>query len=91
MQHERVVGTERYIHALTEELGEGVLVVVEEKLVVAQGGHGDADLREVVQVLQAGILSKQDAVVDLMRTQVGGHEVDNVAGLSAVRAELEGT
>jgi hypothetical protein len=37
---------------LAEVLGEGVLVEVQEELVVAERGHGDAHLGQVVQVLQ---------------------------------------
>jgi hypothetical protein len=37
---------------LAEVLGEGVLVEVQEEFVVAERGHGNAHLGEVVQVLQ---------------------------------------
>lgn len=47
-----VVGGERHVEAPGQVLGQGVAMVVEEERVVAEGGHGDAHLRQVVQVLQ---------------------------------------
>jgi len=49
---ERVVGGQRDEQAACEELGQRVAVVVEEQRVVAERGHRDAHLGQVVQVLQ---------------------------------------
>lgn len=51
---EGVIGGEGDHEPPREVLGQGVAVVAEEEAVVAQRGHGDADLRQVVQVLQHG-------------------------------------
>ena len=72
MQHEWVVGAERDVEALLEVLRKGILIVVQEELVVGQRRHGDAHLREVVEVLQSGVLAQKDAVVDLVGHQVRG-------------------
>lgn len=45
VDHERIVGGEGHVEAAGEEGGEGVLVVVQEEGVVAQGGHGQANLK----------------------------------------------
>lgn len=47
-----VVGRQRHTQALLQKLPQGVLGVLQEQAVVAQGGHGDRDLGQVVEVLQ---------------------------------------
>lgn len=47
-----VVGGQRHTQALLQELPERVLGVLQEQAVVAQGGHGDGNLRQVVEILQ---------------------------------------
>ena len=49
---ERVVGGEADVEAARKVLGQRVTVVVEEQRVVAERRHGQADLGQVVQVLQ---------------------------------------
>ena len=77
------------VHAEAEVLGERVLVVVQEELIITQRTHRDTNLTQVVQVLQGGILAQQDTVVDLVRAEVGGHQVIHIACLATVGAELE--
>ena len=47
-----VVGGQRHDEAPGQVLRQGVTVVAEEQAVVAKGRHGDANLSQVVQVLQ---------------------------------------
>jgi len=49
---ERIVGGQRDEQTSSEELGQRIAVIVEKQRVVAQRRHGDADLRQVIQVLQ---------------------------------------
>lgn len=51
-----VVSGQRNHQAFLVELQQGVLGVLQEQAVVAQGGHGDGDLGQEVQVLQHGTL-----------------------------------
>ena len=52
MELQGVVGGEGDVEAAVEVFLQGVAVVVQEEGVVAQRGHGDADLGQVVEVLQ---------------------------------------
>ena len=56
MELEWVIGGEGDVEASTEVLREGAAVVVEEEVVVAERRHGNADLSQVVEVLNAGDL-----------------------------------
>lgn len=47
-----VVGGQRHTQAFLQKLPERVLGVLQEQAVVAQRGHGDRDLRQVVEILQ---------------------------------------
>lgn len=52
MELHGVVSGQRHHQALLLELQQGVLGVLQEQTVVAEGGHGDGDLGQEVQVLQ---------------------------------------
>lgn len=47
-----VIGRQRHTQAFLQKFSQGVLGVLQEQAVVAQWGHGDRDLRQVVQILQ---------------------------------------
>lgn len=49
---QRVISTQRDAEPARQELRQRVAVVVQEQRVVAQRGHGDGDLSQVVQVLE---------------------------------------
>lgn len=53
-----IVGGQRHTQAFVQKLSQWVLRVLEEEAVVAQRGHGDRDLGQVVQVLQHRTLRK---------------------------------
>ena len=89
MQLQGVVRGQGHVEAAREVDLEGVAIVVEEELVVAEGAHGDAHLHEVVQVLHPGGLAQLDAVVDLARGEEARRQVVHVPRLAAVGAELE--
>lgn len=52
MELHGVVSGQRHHQALLLELQQRVLGVLQEQTVVAEGGHGDGDLGQEVQVLQ---------------------------------------
>ena len=58
-----VVGGQGDHQALLVELQQGVLGVLQEQAVVAEGGHGHGDLTQEVQVLQHGTLQGQRPAV----------------------------
>lgn len=51
-----VVSGQRHHQAFLVELQQGVLGILQEQAVVAQGRHGNRDLGQEVQVLQHGAL-----------------------------------
>ena len=55
-----VVGGQGHDEAPGQVLRQGVTVVAEEQAVVAEGRHGDANLGQVVQVLQHRGLGRTD-------------------------------
>ena len=87
---ERGVRAQRDVHALAEVAWKRVLAAAHEQLAVAERAHGDAYLGEVEEVVQGWAAAQKEAVVNLVRDQEGGDQVIRVAGLAAVRAELEG-
>ena len=52
MELKRIIRGEGDEEAAREKLWEGVAMVVDEEGVVAERGHGDADLRQVEEVLE---------------------------------------
>src|SRR5690349_19221305 len=58
-----------------EESREWVLVIFDEEQVVGERRHGDADLRQVVEVLQRRALLQHQPVVDRLGQQKGGRQV----------------
>ena len=54
-----VVSGQRHTQAFLEELSQRVLGVLQEQAVVAQRGHGDRDLGQVVHVLQHWTLERR--------------------------------
>ena len=68
--------------AAGKEDGEGVLVVVQEEGVVAEGAHAQPDLAQVVQVLQRQRLAQVDAVRDVLAQQQAAHQVIHIPGLA---------
>ena len=58
MKLQGVVCRQRDVESARKVVGQGVSVVVEEQGVVAEGGHGYANLCQIVQVLQNGHLRK---------------------------------
>ena len=65
-------------------LGQGGPVIVQEQGVVGEGGHGDPDLAQVVQVLQDGDLSQQQPVGDTLGHHEPGHQMLYGASLTAM-------
>jgi len=61
---QRIVSGQRHEQTASEELRERVAMIVEEERIVAQRRHGDADLRQVVEVLQHGSLAHSGKVTD---------------------------
>ncbi len=58
MELQRVIGGQRHHEAPGQVLGQRISMVTEEKAVVAEWGHGDADLSQVIQILQYRSLRK---------------------------------
>lgn len=67
-----VVGGEGHHQAFLVELQQRVLGVFQEQAVVAEGGHGDGDLGQEVEVLQHGALWGGGRLTDVIRfSQLG--------------------
>lgn len=64
-------------------------MVVEEKRVITERRHRDADLRQVIQVLQHGNFSEQQTVRDIFCHHVAAYEMLNRSGFAAVRSQDE--
>lgn len=52
MELQRIISTESDTEAAGQELRQRVAMVIEEQRVVAQWGHGDRDLTQIVQILE---------------------------------------
>ena len=87
---ERVVSGDGDVEAPHQVVWEGGPVVVEEEGVVAERTHGDAHLREVVEVLDDWRLPEQQPVGDALAHHEGGDQVLHGASLATVGAEHEG-
>lgn len=89
MKLERVVGGKAHVQTATEELLERDLIIVHEQVLVRERRHGDADLREVEEVLQHWGVLELHAVVDVVRQEEAARQVGLLAGFPAVRSKLE--
>ena len=58
MELQGVVSGQRDVESPAEVVGKRAAVVVQEEVVVAQWGHGDAHLSQVVQVLHTRYLQQ---------------------------------
>ena len=85
---EGVVCGEGEGEAAGEEDGEGVLVVVQEQGVVAEGAHAQPDLAQVVQVLQRQRLAQIDAVRNVLAQQQAAHQVIHIPSLTCTNCQL---
>mmetsp|Transcript_58030 Transcript_58030/g.149369 ORF Transcript_58030/g.149369 Transcript_58030/m.149369 type:complete len:298 (-) Transcript_58030:943-1836(-) len=86
---QRIIRTEAHVQAPLEELMERALLIGEEQVVVGARRHPEADLAEVVQVLQGHGLPQVDAVVDGVREQEGRVQVVQLACLARMRPVVE--
>lgn len=64
-------------------------MIVQEKRIVTERWHRDADLRQVVQVLQYGNFPEQQTVRDILCHHVSAYEMLNGSGLAAMRSQDE--
>ena len=90
VQQQRVVRGQRHGQPARKVRRERIAMVVQEQRVVAQRAHAEADLREVVQVLQEGALAELDAMRDVLGAHEARGEVVDLAGLAAVRPQRKG-
>lgn len=58
MELQWVISGQRHHEASRQVLRQRIPMVTEEKAVVAEGGHGDANLSQVIQILQYRSLRK---------------------------------
>lgn len=58
MELQWVISGQRHHEAPGQVLGQRISMVTEEKAVVAEWGHGNADLSQVIQILQYRSLKK---------------------------------
>mmetsp|Transcript_12701 Transcript_12701/g.27435 ORF Transcript_12701/g.27435 Transcript_12701/m.27435 type:complete len:375 (+) Transcript_12701:326-1450(+) len=89
VEHERIVRRERNVQANREKLMERVFREAEEEGVVRERREGEADLSDVVEVLQRRRLAQVDAVRDAARRQKSRVKVVELTGLARVRAEAK--
>ena len=86
----RVIGAEGNVQSNAKVSRERVLVIIEKELIVGQGGHGNADLGEIVQILQGGIGAQKNAVIDLVSEEVGSRQMLYIPRLATMGTELKG-
>lgn len=86
---QRVIGGQGHVKPTLEEAGARVLVVRQEQGVVTEGRHRDADLVQVVEILQQRHLAQQDTMADAVAAQEADGQVIGVTGLTAVRPKDE--
>lgn len=86
---QRIIGGQGHVEPTLEEAGARVLVVRQEQRVVTEGRHGDADLVQVVEILQQRHLAQQDTVADAMAAQEADSQMIGVTSLTAVRPKDE--
>lgn len=68
--------------ATSKEHWKGVLVVVQEEGVVAEGAHAQPNLRQVEQVLQRQRLAQIDAMRYVLAQQEGVHQMIHIPSLA---------
>lgn len=83
-----VIGGQADGEAASKEGGEGVAVVVQEEGVVGEGGHAQANLGQVVEVLQGWGLAQIDAVGDVVAEEHGGHQVVHIPSLTCSQHDI---
>lgn len=71
-------------------LRQGIAVIVEEQGVVGERGHGDADLGEIVEILEHGHLAQQETVGDVLGHEVAADQMLYGSGLAAMGAQDKG-
>ena len=89
MKLKGIVRGQTYAQPSSKVLWKRIAMVVEEKRVVAERWHRDADLRQVVQILEHRDFSQQQAVRNILRHHVTAHEMLNGTGFAAVRPQDE--
>eukprot|EP01137_Pigoraptor_chileana_P027974 Opistho-2@11329 len=89
VEHERIIRGERHVEAARKVFRHWIPLETEEERVVAEGAHGNAHLRQIVQILQHRHLAQQNAVADRLRRQKRRREMVHRPRLSAVWAQLE--
>ena len=57
MKLQRIVGRYGYVETATEKLRQGIAMNIQEKKVITQRRHGDADLGEIIEVLHSRCLA----------------------------------
>jgi len=90
MELQRIVGRESDVQTSTKEERERIALVVEEQAVVAQGRDREADLREVVQILERRREAEVDAVIDAVRDEERRGEMVGRAALTTMWTKVEG-
>lgn len=83
-----VIGGQADGETASKEGGEGVAVVVQEEGVVGEGGHAQANLGQVVEVLQGWGLAQIDAVGDVVAEEHGGHQVVHIPSLACSQHDI---
>lgn len=86
---QRIIGGQGHVEPTLEEAGARVLVVRQEQRVVTERRHCDADLVQVVEVLQQRHLAQQDTVADAVAAQEADGQMIGVTSLTAVRTKDE--
>lgn len=89
MELKRVIGRQAYTQSSGEILRKRIAMIVQEKRIVTERRHRDADLRQVVQILKYGDLPEQQTVRNILRHHVSAHEMLNRSGFAAVRSQNE--
>jgi hypothetical protein len=87
VEEERVISGEGHVHSSAEEFRKRVILHLRKEEVVGQGGDREANLVQIVQVLQRDLLGEVDAVVDGLAKEVGGREMHHVSSLPGVGSE----
>lgn len=87
---QRIIGGQGHVEPSLEEAGTGVFVIGQEQCVVTERRHCNADLVQVVQILQQRHLSQQDTMADAVAAQEANSQMVRVAGLTAMRSKDEG-
>lgn len=85
-----VIGGQGHVEPTLEKAGTWVLVIGQEQRVVTKRRHCDANLVQVVEVLQQRHFAQQNAVTDAVAAQEADSQMIGVAGLTTVWPKNEG-